>query len=174
MDITSTAPAPSISSLKFRLCSFPLWEGPSPSDYPGRESRFTFFTPSFQPEVRKGNVPWPWCLPSVQHQSEELSQLTAGLPLIPAPAPHSCWASQLCFSKYLPQISKPQPHSPQPCSGTASSQEIAHVQIQTCFSGWSPTDALSQTLGHRTYKITANMGKVSFSSAFWWQCISFH
>lgn len=33
MDITSTAPAPSISSLKFRLCSFPLWEGPSPSDW---------------------------------------------------------------------------------------------------------------------------------------------
>lgn len=85
MDIASTAPAPSISSLKFRLCSFPLWEGPNRLDHPRRESRFASFPPSFQPEVRTGDIPWPLSHPSVQHQPDE-----GAFPAHSGAAPHPC------------------------------------------------------------------------------------
>lgn len=169
MDIASMAPALSIFSLKFRL--FPLRKGPNPSDWTILEGRegllsFTFFSTRGD----AGDVPWPLSHPSVQHQSEE-----GAFPAHSRAAPHPCSSPTLLLSIIaLLQIFKPQPHSPQPCSGTASSGETTHVQIQTCFSGWSPTHPLSQTLGLGTCMITAKMGKISFSSAFWWQCISSH
>lgn len=169
MDITSMAPALSIFSLKFRL--FPLRERPNPSDWiilEGREGLLSLHL--------LFNLRWCWgcsltfvlpkCSASVRRRSFPSSQQGC---------PHPCSSPTLLLSiTALLQIFKPQPHSPQPRSGTASSRETTHVKIQTCFSGWSPTHPLSQTLGHGTCMITANMGKISFSSAFWWQCISSH
>lgn len=54
-------------------------------DHPGRESRFTFFTPSFKPEGRTGDAPWPLSHPSVQHQSEEGGDFPAHGRAVPHP-----------------------------------------------------------------------------------------
>lgn len=72
MDISSTAPAPSISFLKFRLCSFPPWEGPNPSDWiiPEGRAGLLFSHLLFNPRWGQEMSPWPSSHPSVQRQSE--------------------------------------------------------------------------------------------------------
>lgn len=104
MDIASTAPAPSISSLKFRLCSFPLWEGPNPSDWIILEGRagFFFLYTIFSTQGGGWGMSPDLCPTRVFSisQKRELSQLTAGLPLIPAPAEHHSSASRNTCPKF--------------------------------------------------------------------------